>query len=113
MKVRCTNVDFEAMINDQSPALLYLDPPYFKYGGDLYRHNFSDADHKRLAGALRKTRNPWVLSYDDCDEARKLYSWAAISEPVSVTYQITRNITTKKELLISSPLHENRLLKAS
>ena len=70
-------------------SLLYLDPPYFDKGNDLYQHGFERKDHERLAEALQNTNHTWVLSYDDCPEVRELYEdWASV-EPLNVNYSIT------------------------
>jgi hypothetical protein len=31
------------------PAMIYLDPPYYDQGGNLYQHAFTILDHERLA----------------------------------------------------------------
>jgi DNA adenine methylase len=105
----CTNLDFADLIADtRCPALLYLDPPYYVKGNDLYQHGFTIEDHRRLANALRNTEHAWVLSYDDCHEVRQLYNWANV-ESLQVNYSITackeegtgkRMSRTKSELLI-------------
>ena len=105
----CTNLDFADVIEDtRCPALLYLDPPYYVKGNDLYQHGFTVEDHQRLANALRNTEHAWVLSYDDCREVRQLYEWATV-ESLDVNYSITatkdkttgeRVSRTKGELLI-------------
>jgi DNA adenine methylase len=45
-------------------VLLYVDPPYVRStrSSDAYRHKMTDADHRDLAGALRKARASVVLS---------------------------------------------------
>jgi DNA adenine methylase len=106
----CTSLDFGDVIADvRCRSLLYLDPPYYVKGNDLYQHGFALEDHERLANALRKTEHAWVLSYDDCPEVRRLYEWATV-EPLNVKYSITatrdkdtgeRLSRTKGELLIS------------
>lgn len=99
INVDCTNDDFENLLfAGETPALIYLDPPYYVKGGALYQHAFTEEDHKRLAIALKNTIHKWVLSYDDCDEIRDLYSWAHI-ETLSVNYSIT-TARQKNELLI-------------
>ncbi len=105
----CTNLDFADVIEDtECRCLLYVDPPYYVKGNDLYQHGFTPEDHERLAGALRKTEHAWVLSYDDCDEVRQLYQWAHV-ESLDVNYSITaikdkdtgeRLSRTKSELII-------------
>ena len=99
LKFRITAADFKETILDTSEkALLYLDPPYYAKGNDLYQCAFTLDDHIRLALALRETKHKWLLSYDDCPEVRALYEWATI-EPLSVKYSIT-TARTKSELLI-------------
>lgn len=104
----CTNLDFSELILCDTDSFLYLDPPYYMKGNDLYQHGFSEMDHKRLSDLLRDTKNFWLLSYDDCKEVRDLYSWAEI-DVISVNYNITsikekesgkRLSTNKDELLI-------------
>jgi DNA adenine methylase len=107
----CTNLDFSELIQDErTQGLIYLDPPYFIKGNDLYQHGFSVKDHERLANSLKETGHRWLLSYDDCPEIRDLYSWANIQEIDGVSYTITalkdkqtgeRKSRTKMELLIS------------
>jgi hypothetical protein len=75
---RITGADFAALIEDTSRrAVMFLDPPYFESGSN-YRYGFGQADHRRLAALLRQTPHPWVLTYHDCPEVRRLYAWATI-----------------------------------
>lgn len=107
----CTNLDFSELINDNTcDAIIYLDPPYFIKGNDLYQHGFTENDHSRLADYLKKTKHRWVLSYDDCPEVRQYYDWANIEEIDGVNYTITaikdkqtgeRKSRSKLELIIS------------
>lgn len=108
---KCTCLDFSEIIEDDSHrAVIYLDPPYYVKGNDLYQHGFTSEDHNCLAVALKNTKHSWVLSYDDCQEIRKLYEWANIREIDGVNYSITAlknketgkcSSRTKKELLIT------------
>jgi DNA adenine methylase len=104
----CTCLPFDALIHTPGEAFLYLDPPYFVKGDDLYQIKFSSDDHRRLAQSLLTTSHHWVLSYDDCPDIHNLYAWAH-REPVIMKYSITatkdetgrRDSTTKVELLIA------------
>lgn len=93
----CGCSDFACVVQDTGPAITYLDPPYYEKGGVLYQCSFAEKDHKRLAGILCNTNNPWVLSYDECVEVRDLYAWAYILEIREVNYSITALKTTKDE----------------
>ena len=96
---KCWNEDFGYFFNNKSVSgLIYLDPPYFCQGNNLYQEGMSVDDHVRLANLLRETHHKWVLSYDDCPTIRELYSWADITE-IPVTYTINGAAATI-ELLI-------------
>lgn len=98
---KCTNLDFSEVIEENSArSLIYLDPPYYVKGNELYQFGFTYDDHKRLMSCLKSTQHLWLLSYDDCPEIRELYSWAHIEE-LDVQYSIAGS-TKKGELLISN-----------
>lgn len=95
----CTDLDYETLVRDDSrKAFLYLDPPYFNKGNELYQYGFKIEDHERLARILERSPHDWVLSYDDCPEIRKLYSWATV-EQINANYTI-RTARVKSELII-------------
>jgi DNA adenine methylase len=109
-KNKCWSKDFESVIDNKSLQFLYCDPPYYVKGPELYQYGFSTADHLRLSEVLKSCKNPWLLSYDDCEEIRKLYSWASISEmEINYTINTSQIYGSKKELLIISPQYESFL----
>ena len=55
-------------------AFIYIDPPYYEKGSNLYMNYYKDRDHKRLSGKLRELKHPWVLSYDNHDFIVNLYN---------------------------------------
>ena len=91
-RIRCTHDSFEVVVSD-GRALVYLDPPYYQKGSELYQCSFTIENHLALMNCLRKSDHEWVLSYDKCDEIEKLYSWAHI-EYFKANYVI--NASTKK-----------------
>jgi DNA adenine methylase len=54
-------------------SLLFIDPPYFKNGAQLYANYYVPKDHEILAESITALDKPWVLTYDDTPEIRKLY----------------------------------------
>jgi DNA adenine methylase len=60
----------------ESPnTFTYVDPPYYVQGSELYLNAFAEADHVALAEALKQQRSGnWVLSYDNVEPIRELYS---------------------------------------
>lgn len=80
---------------------MYLDPPYYKKGDDLYPEKMDNNDHKNLSVLLDKRSN-WVLSYDDCIDIRNLYVNKNIID-LSARYCINGkkdNWNSKNELII-------------
>lgn len=55
-------------------SLMYLDPPYFAKGQDLYMNAYRPGDHAAVADAvMQQIKVPWLVSYDDVPEIRSLY----------------------------------------
>lgn len=57
-------------------SLIYLDPPYFEKGSQLYRNHYKPEDHQRIADAVMAIKTPWLVTYDNCDEIKRLYQQA-------------------------------------
>ena len=81
------------------PCFAYLDPPYHGKGNRLYLNSYSDDDHRTLARYMLEQRElPWVISYDDAEFIRELYSTCNISNfPLRYSLQSRR---IANELLI-------------
>ena len=58
-------------------GFLFLDPPYFQVGQQLYGTNNSCFDHAKLAAELLK-RKRWILCYNDDPYIRQLYSGCVV-----------------------------------
>lgn len=77
---KITSLDFETVIRAPGEdVFIFLDPPYFTasrlYGRSGELHEF---DHKRLAETLRASNHRFLITYDDCEDIRELYSWAKV-----------------------------------
>lgn len=80
---------------------VYLDPPYVKAGKALYSEYMSEQDHIKMRDLLQY-KNRWVLSYDDSDMIRKIYSNCSIHD-TSGNYSINGvkvQWSKKNELII-------------
>ncbi|MBI5178149.1 MAG: DNA adenine methylase [Nitrospinae bacterium] len=79
-RIHLYNLDAFEFIKDVIPSirkngLVYLDPPYFVKGQDLYENFYNAEDHVTLATLVREhISHPWVISYDNAPTIRKLYS---------------------------------------
>lgn len=84
-RVSLHNKDAEEFLVDIDAAALpggffYVDPPYFVKGKRLYDNFYEGVDHSRISEVVARLRTPWMLSYDDHEEIRRLYSKFRISE---------------------------------
>ncbi|MBI9010013.1 MAG: DNA adenine methylase [Tenericutes bacterium] len=81
-------------------TFLYLDPPYYNKGPELYMNYFKHNDHEELSSYLSKLRIKHIVSYDDCNEIRKLYHGYKYR-----TYTLNHNVSNKgkgKEIMFFS-----------
>lgn len=81
-------------------TFVYIDPPYYKEGPGLYRYFYTEKQHMELARFIKTKAFPWLLSYDDVKEIRKLYN-----RRTCVNLYLDYSVKTSKkgkEILISN-----------
>tara|TARA_B100000700_G_scaffold325341_1_gene433819 strand:- start:5079 stop:5792 length:714 start_codon:yes stop_codon:yes gene_type:complete len=84
-RIALENLDAIELINNLNPdnqqnSIVYLDPPYYKKGGQLYRNYYDHGDHENVAQEVQQLDCPWVVTYDNCEEIRELYEWSSSTE---------------------------------
>ena len=72
----CDAMDFLDKINENLPTktMIYLDPPYYQKGSQLYRNHYRHGDHVTIAGKIKNINRPWLVTYDNCEQIRNLYN---------------------------------------
>lgn len=105
-RIVVSNLDARSLLSsteyDFTP-FYYVDPPYFVKGSQLYKHHFSEGDHKEIRDALEKIGETryWLLTYDYHEAIRELYS-KFYSEVFELSYSAGK--TKKgKEIAVYSP----------
>ncbi len=84
---------------DLEKVLVFLDPPYYAKGSQLYLNYYEHKDHARLARFIKNQRAfRWLMTYDDVSEIRILYENRQCI-PFNVTYSAYRR-RRGRELLI-------------
>jgi DNA adenine methylase len=119
-RTRITNFDYEDVVKKEgADVFLFLDPPYLSatksrlYGKNGILHRVFD--HLRFAEVMKKTKHKWLITYDDCEEVRRLFSFANI---ISWEFQYGMNnykqstAAKGKELVITNypPLYQSIVL---
>ena len=77
-RIHLTNLDamdFFSLLEKVLPedSFLFVDPPYYKKGADLYTSFYEPEDHANLASKIIAIDRPWIVTYDDVPEIRLLY----------------------------------------
>lgn len=109
-KTIITNKDYKEVVEaDGENVFIFLDPPYYSATKSaLYGKNGSlhkTFDHQRLADILKNINHKWLMTYDDSDYIRKIFSFANIMS-WNLTYGM-RNVSKNsnqigKEVFISN-----------
>lgn len=107
-----TNFDYEELVKGAGEnVFIFLDPPYYSatksalYGKNGHLHK--SFDHEKFAAAMKDCRHKWLITYDDSDYVRELFSFARIV-PYDLKYGM-RNVAANsdqngRELFVSNYL---------
>ncbi|MDU5143668.1 MAG: DNA adenine methylase [Paenibacillus dendritiformis] len=102
---KITNYDFKQVIlKEGEDVFLMVDPPYYEKGSSLYPVFMSPDDHKELAYLLMNSPHYFLLTIDDCEEVREMYSWANIILPQNWFYTVNskKKDNVGKELFVTN-----------
>jgi DNA adenine methylase len=109
---KITNLDFQEVVEAPGEdVFIFLDPPYYSatksalYGKNGNMHK--GFDHERFADVMRNSEHKWLITYDNCEYIRDLFSFANV-----FTWEFTygmKNVNkdadqTGKEVFISNYL---------
>lgn len=78
-------LDFFNSVGERLPpkkSLIYLDPPYYVKGSQLYRNCYQHDDHVAVSEVVKELTRPVLVTYDDAPAIRKIYkgmSWTLFS----------------------------------
>jgi len=112
-----SNYDYSDVVKKEGEnVFIFLDPPYYfatksaLYGKNANLHK--SFDHERFAETMKNCNHKWLITYDDCEYIRDLFSFAKII-PWNLTYGM-RNVNVSSsqkgnELFISNYLEEGCL----
>lgn len=73
-------------------------------GAGLYTNFYSDSDHLRVSTFIRGESRPWIVSYDNHEFIRKIYSGCKFIE-YELTYTAQRK-SVGKEIMFFGNLRE-------
>jgi len=108
-RIRVSNLDglefIKRMDRKKEEIFIYLDPPYFQKGADLYLNFYQKEDHRKLSNAVHRIKKKWMVSYDNHDFILNLYG-----EKAKITYKLSQGASNRigDEILIFA---DNLLLR--
>lgn len=98
------NKDIRSFITSVIPkyednSFVYLDPPYYNKGQQLYKNFLTHDDHAQIANLIfENIRCPWIVSYDNVEDIARLYENYCIKQ-FEVNYSAA-NTGKSSELMI-------------
>lgn len=118
-KIHLYNEDAVDFIRDtvcQLPlnSLVNLDPPYYVKGQALYQNFYEHDDHEVISKIISKLPQYWIVTYDNVEQIRFMYSSFSLIE--YKLYYSAQNRYRGKEILIADPrlkLPPNEMLEAA
>jgi DNA adenine methylase len=76
-RITVTSLDGVKLIDEYAryakDTFIYLDPPYYEKGSNLYLNAYKEADHTELSKHVKRLSTPWLLSYDNHSFITNLY----------------------------------------
>lgn len=96
--------------NDER-SFLFLDPPYYVQGENLYYNFYNDDDHNKLSQLLKAHQSSnWFLTYDNSERIKALYEDCRIAY-LPMTYTLQTKTKTKEVMVFSENLHIPKQLR--
>ena len=104
-KIHFYNLDAEIFIKNivsrqKQKTFIFLDPPYFAKGPELYTNFYNEDNHTSLRNTTSKINKHWIVTYDNVNKIKELYSDYHIEE-YNINYS-AQKVYKGKEIMIYS-----------
>lgn len=106
-KIKLYNEDTAELLENNKDAfrncILYLDPPYYEKGYQLYKNHYKPSDHEKISTLVKELKCYWVVSYDNVKPIVTLYK--NIKKRVfNISYSAGKNRSGKEVMFFSKNL---------
>lgn len=96
-KIEFYNYDVIEFINEvlkqeSKDSFVFLDPPYYSKGPELYTNFYKYEDHRFLANHIKEIEQKWIVTYDNNEEIKKIFK-----EYTQVEFDISYSLGKKKK----------------
>lgn len=109
-KITVTNresIEFleEVFKREDDKSFMFLDPPYYVQGENLYFNFYEDKNHMALSLLLKNNNHKnWFLTYDNSDRIKELYLNQKTAY-LPMTYTLQDKKKSKEVMIFSDNLH--------
>lgn len=106
-KIKLYNEDTAELLEKNKETfkncILYLDPPYYEKGYQLYKNHYKPSDHEKISALVKELNCYWVVSYDNVKPIVALYK--NIKKRVfNISYSAGKNRSGKEVMFFSKNL---------
>jgi len=84
-------------------SIVYLDPPYYIKGSDLYDNHYKYSDHLEISKLVSNIQHKWIISYDDTPEIREMYLYHR-NMPYKLSYSAAKHYKGSEIMFFSDDL---------
>lgn len=90
---------------------VFLDPPYYDQGENLYLSFYKDSDHVNLRDLLKEHNDEmWFLTYDNSPRIIELYA-SFIQSDLPMTYTLQAKKKSKEVMMFSKALYLPKMMR--
>lgn len=106
-KIKLYNEDTAELLENNKETfkncILYLDPPYYEKGYQLYKNHYKPSDHEKISALVKELNCYWVVSYDNVKPIVALYK--NIKKRIfNISYSAGKNRSGKEVMFFSKNL---------
>ncbi len=99
------------IFNRKNKQLIFLDPPYYNQGENLYLNFYNDKNHSELAKLLKTNKNKnWILTYDNVERINDLYK-PLRKTLLPMTYTLQDKKVSKEIMMFSDNVYLPKKLR--
>lgn len=104
-KIKFYNLDVIEFLNEipSKDSFIFFDPPYYKKGQELYTNYYTHNDHLKLSEKIGSLKIKWIITYDNADEIKEIYSKYNIKE-FDIIYSLEKKRKAKEIIIYNNNL---------
>lgn len=104
-KIKFYNLDVIEFLNEipSKDSFIFFDPPYYKKGQELYTNYYTHNDHLKLSEKIGSLKTKWIITYDNADEIKEIYSKYNIKE-FDIIYSLEKKRKAKEIIIYNNNL---------